>query len=306
MLDEYLERLLAGGRARFYGITVGGGTALLVLTGWLWWHYSYLNPQTVFWAAVNNNLVVSGVTKHTVSGNANAKLDQYDQLSLGAHNVVKTTTLSSQQGGDQKIKVASETIGTPEASFSRYTSIETNQRTPSGQPLNFKPVVGQWSKQSTANATSGVFADAIFDAFPFANFSASQREQVMNSIKNDKVYDVDFTKVAKNRQDGRLYYGYVASIAPDKYIQLIKQVDNLMGLNQLKNLDPVKYQGAQPIKLGVKIDAIGHQFATVTYIGNSRQIDYAEWGAQIIPDIPIKTITQADLQNKLSSILNGQ
>lgn len=305
MVDEYLDRLLAGGKERFYGITVGGGVALLVFTGWLWWHYSYLNPRTVFWSAVNNNLVINGVTKHTTSGDSNTKLDQYDQISLGAHNLVRTVATSSQTG-DQSITVMTEGIGTPQASYSRYTKIETNQKTSSGQLRDFKPVINQWGTQSTVSTNSGAFADAIFDAFPFANLSASQRQQVLASIKSDTVYTVDFTKVGKQRQAGHLYYTYAVALAPDKYVQLLKQVDGFMGLNQLKNLDPTQYQGSAPVPLSVKIDAFGHQLASVTYTGDARQETYSAWGAQIVPDIPSNVISQADLQTKLSAILNGQ
>jgi hypothetical protein len=305
MLNDYLERQLAAGKSRFYGITVGGGVLLLVFSGWLWWHYSYLNPQTVFWSAFNNNLVLTGVTKHTTSGDTNTKLDQFDQISLGAHNVVRTVATSTQNGANKNI-VVTEGVGTPDAGYLRYAKIETSQKTTAGQPLNFKPVIGLWGQQSTATTTSSAFADAIFDAFPFANLSASQRQQVVASTKSEKVYDIDFTKVTKERQNGKLYYTYNVALSPDKYVQLLKQVDGFMGLNQLKNLDPTQYQGTAPVQLSVKLDAYGHQLAIVTYVGDARQEEYSAWGAQIIPDIPSGAISQTVLQTKLNGILSGQ
>jgi TM2 domain-containing membrane protein YozV len=308
MLNDYLDRLLAGGKERFYGLTVGGGIILLIFTGWLWWHYSYLNPQTVFWAAFNNNLVVSGVTKHTVSGNASTKLDQYDQISLGAHNVVNVvkTVTSSTRTGSPNTTVVTEGIGTPEASYSRYTKLETSQLGPAGQVLNFKPVINQWTRTNVTSTSSGAFADAIFDAFPFASLSARQRQQVVDSSKSDKVYDVDFNSVGKERKNGKLFYIYKVALGPDKYVQLLKQVDSMMNLNQLTGLKPEQYQGAAAIQLTVRMDAYGHQLASVTYTGDARQEEYSGWGAQIVPDIPLNSIKQADLQTKLSAILNGQ
>lgn len=306
MFDYYLDLALSWGKAVFYGVTLGVGTLLLFFTGWLWWHYNYLNPQTVFWASFNNNLIINGVTKHTVSQDNSGKLDQYDQLNLGAHNLVKTVSTVTQQNRASKSVVVTETIGVPEANFSRYTKIDTDQKTAAGNPLNFGKVLNVWSKQDLTAGGNGTFADAVFDVIPFSHLNASQRQQVIHDAQQNETYKIDFGAVSKARKNGRLYYGYEAEVAPDKFVTLIKQVDALMGLNQLKNLDPSQYQGGNPIKVRISIDARAHQLESITYTGTARQESYSAWGAQIITDLPGNTVTQANLQSKLNAILNGQ
>ncbi len=307
MLDDYLDRFMSRGAAVFYGFALGGGMLMLVISSWLWWHYSYLNPQTAFWAAINNNLITNDVSKRTVTKDNTGSLDQIDHISLGAQNLVRSIgTVTQTQANGQKSVVVSETIGTPKANFARYTKIETDQKNPAGGPLDFKPVINQWSKQDLGGSTNGSFADAIFDAIPFANLNAQQRHQVVHNMQQEDTYKIDFTKVEKKRADGRLYYFYTATVAPDKYVTLLKQVDNLMNLNQLKNLDPAQYQGSQPIQLLIGVDARAHRLSSVNYQDSSRLEAYSDWGVPQNGSLPTNTINQSVLQAKLNSILNGQ
>ncbi|MEO5628028.1 MAG: hypothetical protein ABIQ89_04020 [Candidatus Saccharimonadales bacterium] len=302
MLEYYLDRAQSRGQALFYGVTLGGGVVLLVLTTWLWWHFMYLNPQNVYWAAVKNNLVTSGVTKQTVSAVNSQKLDQYEQITLGSQNFVKTFATITQTE-EPKSTVVTETLGTPQANFARYTKIETSQKSKDGQAADFKPVLNVWSKTELGGSASGMFATAIFDALPFAHLNGVQTKQVMHDIKNDQVYDVDFAKVSKERKDGRLYYTYNVGITSDKYIALLKKLDGMMGLNQLKELDPTQYQGGAPIQVKVTVDAVAHQLASLTYVDNNRTSNYSAYGVQRSFELPTKTISQEDLQAKLSGLL---
>lgn len=303
MLNDYLELWLSHGKRLFYGVTVGGGLLLCLLTGWIWWHYHYLNPQNVFWGAVNNNLIINGVTKHTEGTTEGEKLNQYEQITLGAQNFVKTQVTRSQE--DPKSTIVTQTLGTPQANFATYTKIDTAQKSTTGQALNFDSVLRTWSKADVgATAGEGSFATAIFDVIPFSHLNSSQRNQVVKSMKDSEVYTIDFNKVSKERKNGRLYYSYDASINPGKYIALLKQVDSLMGLNQLKELDPSQYQGGEPVQLKITVDAKAHQLASLTYASNNSVIEYSSWGVSGKLQLPNKVVTQAELQAKLNAILS--
>jgi hypothetical protein len=307
MFDTYLDIMQSHGLKWFYGVTLGGGTLLLLFTGWLWWHYSYLNPQTVFWAAVNNNLIIDGVTRHTERQENGASHDRYDQISLGAHNMVKSVeTITQTESANQKNVVASESIATPEANFSRYTKIETGSKTADGKPADFSKVINQWSKQELGQGVNGGFADAIFDVVPFAHLNASQRSEVVLDMQRDDTYGIDFTAVSKTRKNGRLYYSYDANIAPDKYIKLLKQVDAMIGLNQLKSLDPAQYQGSNAVQVKITVDAMAHQLSSVSYVGSTNMETYSAWGASRNDALPANTISQAALQAKLNAVVSGQ
>lgn len=307
MFDTYLDILQSRGLAWFYGVTLGGGMLLTLFTGWVWWHYSYLNPQTVFWGAVNNNLIIDGVTKRTERKDNSGVRDRYDQISLGAPNLVKSVeTISQSQTAQDKNVIVSETIGTPEANFNRYTKIETTTKTPDGKLPDFSKVVNQWSKQELGKEASGAFADAIFDVIPFAHLNAQQRRDVINTMKHDETYKVDFDAVGKTRKNGRLYYDYNVSIAPDKYITILKQVDGAMGLNQLKSLDPAQYQGSGLVEIKVTVDARAHQLESISYVGSDNKQTYSAWGVRRNESLPTSTISMADLQAKLNAVVNGQ
>jgi hypothetical protein len=166
--------------------------------------------------------------------------------------------------------------------------------------------VNQWSKQELGTSANGTFAETIFDIIPFARLKATQRHQLVGEMQRDNTYGIDFGSVQKARKSGRLYYGYDASIAPDKYVSLLKQVDSMMGLNQLKNLDPSQYQGSRPVQVKIIVDAMAHQLAALEYTGTQREVTYSAWGAARDGLLPTNTISQADLQAKLNAVVNGQ
>ncbi len=301
MLDYYLERLQERGTAFFYGLTLGGGTLLLFFSGWLWWHYFYLNPQTVFYSSVDNGLVTTGVTKQTVSKASDGSVSQDDQITLGAQNLVKTVTVVTQTPKQAAPSVVTtEAIGTPDDSFIRYSAINAGKTTSLG------PVAAIWSKQPVSESGSGVFENAIFDVFPVAHLPALERQKVMDSVKKGDIYKTDFKAVTKERKNGRLYYIYNVSLVSDKYAALLKQVDAAMGLNKLKTLDPSQYQGSEPVLMRVKVDAAGHQLQSVSYVANNRVQTYSVWGASRKITVPTKSVTPNELQAKLNAVLNQQ
>lgn len=306
MLNDFLDRAQSRGPGWFYGVSLGGGVLLLIFTFWLWWHYFYLNPQNVFWSAVNNNLTISGVTKHTKSADESASIDQYEQISLGAQNVVRTVSTSTQEV--PKSTVVKQTIGTPDANYIRYEKIDIEAKSKDGPKPDFSEISSKWGVSKTAETNSGAFVTALFfDLIPFGRLDAQQRQTVVGNMKNGEVYNIDFDKVAKERSGkGRLYYIYDASVSAGKYIDIIKQIDGYMGLNQLKQLDPSAEQTGVPLKVKIKIDAVSHQFSSVTYVDNNQTIDYSAWGAALKITIPEQTIQQAELQQQLNNILGAE
>src|SRR5688572_27944341 len=107
--------------------------ALFIGFGVLWWNRLYTNPERVFDAMLENSLRLNGVSRHVTQVGGGQNLDQIAQASLGATQQGEShTTLT--QGEAAGAVVRTETIGTPTHDFVRYTSIDTEQTTESGEP----------------------------------------------------------------------------------------------------------------------------------------------------------------------------
>jgi hypothetical protein len=299
MPPEYRQQLEELNNPRFLRLAWGGGVFLLILTGWLWWHSFYQSPRQVFWGTINNNLVISGVTKRTQAIQSSGSLDQYVQLSLGVTNLARMTSVIEQgKGTGQHTKVATETIGTPTTNFNRYVSIEAaDKKTPS-----FAPVLNVWSRQTVSPTVQGAFSQAVFDVIPFARLSAVQRRDIVNEMQHNNVYTTDFSKMVHKTVNGKKVYEYKVAVAPSAYITTLKHVDKLSGIKVLGSLDPSQYQDSNAISVTLDIDPVSHQLVRI--INNGQTVDISAYGIPARVVLPIKAIPQADLQTKLSSLLS--
>jgi len=308
MNNDLLEQLQQFNKPWFYKLAWIGGTLLFLVSGWLLWNNLSVQPVRVNRGTISNNLVVSGVTRRAISKDPNGSLNQYQQVTLGAQNVVRTAaTIEQSPEGEPTTKIMSETIATPEDNFSRYVGIETSQKAPGDKSFDFAPVLNQWGKQPVEAETSGAFSEALFgDLVAFANLPANRRNPIINDMKNNKVYTVDFSAVSKRRENGKLIYDYEVKVAPEQYLKALKQIDEATGLKQLTSLDESQFAGAEAIKFKVSIDAHAQQMVGLSYEGDNRTVTFANYGALVRVDIPTNTVTQVELQTRLNNILTAK
>jgi hypothetical protein len=306
MADYYMEQLQQLDKPWFYRVAWIGGTALFILAGYLWWNVASVQPNNVFWGTINNNLVITGVTKKTITNEENGSLNQYQQVSLGSQNVIKTIATVEQKATDAaSTKVITESIATPNADFARYTSIQTSEKTPNNQPLDFGTALNVWSKNEVA-AGGGTFSEALYGLFPLSFIQGNQRQQIVKDMQKNKVYEIKPDSLKKHRQNGRLIYDYTIAVNPEQYVKSLKAVDAASGLNQLKDVDPSQYAGSQAVEVQVSIDAHAQQLVSITYPDNSRQEEYSGYGIFRPVTLPENAIKQTELQEKLNRILNAQ
>lgn len=295
MLRQWIDQRAGADPKRYYWVTVGGGVALLLFSGWVWWHFTYLNPENVFWGALQNNLQLSGVTKQ-VSSEENAKIEEYAQISLGSVNAVKSVASVTQ---NDNFKVVTETVGTPNANYTRYTQIKTPQKKKDGQPLDFSKVVNRWGKLELGGQASSKFSEVLYSGIPVSRLNKQAAQAVLKTMKTE-VYQVDFAKVGKKRQQGRLEYEYKVKIAPASYVAMLKQLDALNNLKQMQQLDPAQYQGSEQIEITVVINAQGRQISRVTYDASGRQENYRAYGARPSWTVPETNLASRDLEQEVN------
>lgn len=302
MLADSIDWLYEHSSPRFLLLTVAVGLLGFGLSAGLWWGVVVLQPNRVFWATVTSNLTTTGVSKHLTSDTDGTKLDQTEQINLQQKVITSQSTLTQTQGS-QVTTVKTEAIATPSQNFNKYVSIKTTQKSASGTPLDFSSILNQWGKQAANNNGNGAFAQAIFDILPFAHLNQAQSQQIMTGMRQDKLYNIDYTRVKKQHKNGRWLYDYPLQLSPDVYINTLKKVDAAMGLNQLSKLDATQYEGGAPVSLTVTIDARAHQVVSLSYPGSKQTETFSSYGVTKPVSLPSKTVNLDDLKNKLSALL---
>lgn len=296
--------VLNGEKAPIVLILIGG---LIILLGafLIWKQFIYGTPESTFWGMVNSSLQTSGVTKHVKQEDVTGSADEYLQLELGANNVARDWMVLTQGSKDNSSKVITETVGTPTTNYVSYQQIQTPQKRQDGSAIDFSSVTGQWGKDDFGDNAGGqsIFGQAVYGAVPFGRLTSSQRQELITYMKDNDVYDVDFTTVKRVVQNGREAYSYDMNVHTDAYVGMLKKFDQMMGLNQLGQLDPSQYKGSQPIEVTMVVGIDSRELLQLTYKQADRKEDYSGYGARANIQVPEQTISRQELEGKLSQIL---
>ncbi len=276
---------------------------IFVLSGWFWWHNVYMSPDNVFWDMINNNLATTSVTKHVLQTNQAQSLDQYIQLQFGATNSVHSLVTLKQGQGSATATIKSETIGTPKTDYNRYVSIDSQQTNSKGLPINSSNVVGVWAK-ADSNPYNGpqYFRQGLFDIMPFANLDSAARKQIIQLIRDKKVYNISATPAKTSRINGRQVFVYSASVNPAAYVEVIVQIAKSIGLGDI-GLDATQYQNSPNLNLQIYVDKLSRQLIKISYPSTGQEETYSSQGLENPIIEPTNTISVTELQNRIQQNL---
>lgn len=278
---------------------------LLVLLGSLFAWYQYVHRSTygVFWDTIDNNLNINGVTRTIEQQNNGADFNQKLQISLGAENVARGITTVTQPSAEGNTVVVSETVGTPTENFVRY--VDVNVAGSGTAPADVASIKNVWSREPLTQGgqlNQSILAEGLFSSFPLARLNQPQRQEVVQFMKDNKVYSVDYKNAKEVSRGGKQGFEYVVVVDLPGYIATLKMIDTMMGLKQLESVDPSAYEGAEPAELTVVNSINGRQLLEVTYNGSSRKEKYSAYGARINVAIPEAYLLRSELEQKVQTI----
>lgn len=288
------------------------GVVILLLTVWLWWGKVSVEPQRVFAGMLQNSLSTSGVTVTLNQKDGADTIEQAIQLHLGAEPFARSVTTVSRAGD----RVTTETLGTRDADYTRYTNIATSRKGPDGKPLDVSQLKNVWAKTPAAElaqqqaaplfqlAALGVGMPLGTLPVPMGNLSSEQRAALLQQIREDNVYAIDMGKIKNRSHNGRLAYAYELQLQPVLYVRMMQRFAQALGLPELDQVDPNSFSGQAPLKMTLVVDAHARQLVAVEFPNKNYRQTYSGHGLFGQPNVPKQTITGAELQKRLS-VLNG-
>ncbi len=268
-----------------------------------WWHYIYSTPTNTFNRMLATMLSTQSVVKQVkqASDVTGQRLDQNTRLVSTPVQAVNGTSVLN-QGGDT---ITTEIIGTPQHDYVRYIDIKTDQKSVSGGNFDFSSVLGVWGKsESTTDQVQSTqfYSQNLFGVIPVANLPVAQRNQLLNQIRDDKVYSVDYGATEVGRRDSRPTYTYPVSVNPVAYVRMLKTFAGMLGQKQLEQVDPEQYSSAAPLKFELVVDTWSGQLVEIRYTEQARTEIYKSYGVKADVRQPKDTIPISELQNRLQQL----
>lgn len=279
--------------------------AVVILLGGLWTWYQYVHRSTygVFWDTVNNSLNINGVTRTVEQAGNGGQMKQTLQLSLGQHNLARgvTTITQPNQQDDGQLIIQTEIVGTPTTNFARYVGI--SGITPSSQ-ADLASVKDIWSQETVTKGQFGqnVFIESIFGSIPFGDLNAAQRQELVQFMKDNKVYDVDYRGAKVVNRDGKQAYEYNVKVNIPAYIASLVMLDDMLGLGQLTGVDPATSEGTAPAELTVVASIDGRQLLEIGFVGAPRTEKYSAYGVHVDGLLPEAVLPRVELEQKVQKL----
>lgn len=277
------------------------GALIFLASAGAWWFLVRNTAQNSFDSMLNNNFRTASVTREVQQISGTQKLDQVIRIQNQSQHVASGLTTLTQNNG--ATKVITESIGTPTADFVRYIEIKTDQKNQKGKQLEFGSVLNIWGKSESdpGGQIGSLYGDVSLGLFPFADLSAEQRNQMMDIINTNKVYQTDFNTTQRIVKDGRPYFIYRVNVKPSAYVTMLKQYGEYVGIDQLKNLNPEDYKDTPDQVVDVAVDILSQRLAKVTTVKGNRQESYSGYGIIQKIELPNNAVPMQELQERLQT-----
>lgn len=274
--------------------------AALVALGWLAWTKIIIDSDRVLSEALNNSLRTPSITRKVVQNQGTSGVEQVSYISFRQPDPSANTRTVIYQATNNNTtaSVTTETIGTNNADYVRYTDIKEAGGDDGTGGLG--DLIGAWAQRNdNGEAVPGgnltFFNEGLFSIIPFGNLDKESREGVLSLIESKNLYQ--YTSAERKFSDGRLVYDYSFNINPTDLIEVLKYYMDITGNGDPAQLDPAEYENAPPIQIIVTVDVLSRQVTAIQY-PQGRIENYSGYGLYRPVEIPSETIPIEQLQQR--------
>jgi hypothetical protein len=268
----------------------------------LWWTKVYESPKNVFWGMIGGSLGTPGVSLQVQVSEGGTSLNEAVRVGFGARKIAQAFTTYHQSSTVIKYQI----IGVPAANYNRYLAI-TSTKPAAKAKSSLANVLGVWAttppltKSQTADSLDNyLYGQSTLGVIPFANISEGARHKLVVQAQKTDAYSVNWSQVKHARVDGHSgAYVYSVSIAPQAYASFMQAVARAAGLGSPSQFSPKNYSAkSADIKVQISVNPLTRALLFVNY-GQNRTEKVTNYGEQPQVSVPLKTITAAQLQQRL-------
>lgn len=285
--------------SRFIIAVIAVGCVVLAAAGWTWWRQVYTNPERVFDRMLASSLTTPSVTKKTSESSIGQSTTQTSQLTVNPSPSVRTKAVANQ--GSTTIEY--ESIAFPDREFFRYTNILTvaSEGAEPTTPDQYKDVMNVWgeSSEATSGSEAQMFDQTMLGVVPMASLRPADRQRLLAQIQDEKVYTVSYDSVKRERVGGRLVYTYDVDITPRAYVNMLKTFAEMVGSNQLADVDISPYPDTPSLKVAMRIDVLSGNLTDIAFSEDTRTETYSAHGGYQLVGEPKDSIPLLQLQSML-------
>jgi len=296
---EYQKSMIRGLVFIAVVITMGGIV--------LWYLYVFGNPERTFWETVDANLRIKSYSRIISQEQPDSTATNITTVQFN-DNIARDTGMFSMQGG-QNLNQVTESIGTKDENFFAYRRVEGDIKNSAGEQVDTSSVIGLYGvldlnspeafglPQTYKNALAGPQL-----TIPFANLNRDNRRELVQFIKDNNVYKVDFDNVSKNMVNGKTAYKYSVTIDIEQYIRMLQKLDEMNGTELLAGINPEEARG-QEVVVFMSIDINARQLLELEVSGQGTNEIITGYNGNYGIEKPEEFIQFKELNNRIQQLL---
>ncbi|HEX5455749.1 MAG TPA: hypothetical protein VFW77_00085 [Candidatus Saccharimonadales bacterium] len=271
---------------------------LLGVSSWLWWSKIVMNPGRALDDAIANSLHTRSVTKHVTQVGTTGSVDQVSYLSFFPGSIgAQTDTVLTQGIGSNSASVNTETIGTTDRDFVRYTDVKGADNLSGAQRL--KTLLGVWAERNQDIAKGqrvSFLNESMFGIVPFGYFNDAEKSQLIGLINQKGIYK--YTSATRSIENRRPVYIYTLALNPADLVDVMHEYVRLSGAGDPSQFDSTQYKGLGVLHIQLTVDILSRQIIEVQY-PTGRVENYSGYNLYKQINLPADTIPIEELQKRL-------
>ncbi|MBP7767106.1 hypothetical protein KA068_01120 [Candidatus Saccharibacteria bacterium] len=274
--------------------------SLLFVGGFMtWWRGVYSSPQRTFQRMLNNSLSTSSVSRSQLSSSEGVDTRQTTILQTFPEVIVKDS--KSVTSETPKTNIVTDSVGRIDEEYTKYSSIQTDQKDEEGNPVDFKNAINVWSRTDNEELPEDgdLAMSGILGAIPVAQLSESDRSELIDLINKSNAYEVNYSSVKREIINGRPHYTYSVKLNLAAYVGVLKQFSANVGIKQLDNVEPSEYESSPPVDFLFGVDVWSGNLVSLESLQNSAIQRFGSYGIRTNITVPKDAITSTELQERL-------
>ncbi len=200
--------------------------AVLFFGGWYFFNQVYLKPENVFWSMLDRNLKTGSITKTYQESSDTGSYELVTKLQLKGQLASQTAVTIK----DVDSTYVTDTIGTPTQDYLRYSQISSAVAPATQNGINV------WAVNAASDTQPAqVFLNELLSSpMIFGYLNHNQRTDIIKQMRNNSVFDVDFSSVNTTATVGnKKVYSYDVTINLAGYLPIYQTYLRAMGQNDI-------------------------------------------------------------------------
>lgn len=279
------------------------GTILFVASAYVAYTRLYLTNERRFWIAIENSMSTASVTREVQNGGTGNKTIDKSRFTFGAQAVTNKISSISQKSATSESNVSTETMQTPTSEYVRYLNISTNEKRQDGGSYDFNKALGLWAVQSEANTPDEKaeaklsYVQPHITLAPFGNMRPNDRNEIMNKLKNDGAYEVDYKNARVDTSEGSKYLLFNVRVKTKKYVKVLQDQFTMLGYGIFPPLNAANYPENARVNGTFVVDAKSNTLIGIVF--NNVTERYSNYGFNRFIELPTNAVPLDDLQQRL-------